>query len=130
MTRRALFHYDPPKVAPKLASELTIQASCIMRVTGQFKARMVAVPNGTHIASAAGRGKANTEGRSKGFPDCIIVGYGPNSGKVAFAEIKARSALKPEQEAWLTALADGGHDCGVFRSQDSLAAWLAERGWR
>lgn len=125
-----LYYYDMPKVAPMNATEIVIQASCIKRVETQFRARMIAVPNGTYIASSAGRGKANREGRSKGFPDCIIYGLGPNAGKVAFTEIKARSVLKPEQDACLTTMALNGHDCGVFRSQDTLADWLTERGWK
>lgn len=124
------YHYDMPKIAPDNASEIVIQASCIKRIEGQFKARMVAVPNGTYIASRAGRGRANREGRSKGFPDCLIIGYGPNSGKIAFAELKARSNLEASQDAWLTTLVMSGFDAGVFRSQDTLASFLSDRGWQ
>lgn len=130
MTIKHLYHYDTPKVAPDNASEIAIQASCIMRVETQFKARMVAVPNGTYIASKAGRGKATREGRSKGFPDCLIIGYGPNSGRIAFAELKARSSLDPAQDVWLTTLAVSGFEAGVFRSQDTLADFLMTRGWK
>lgn len=125
-----LYHYDLPAVAPKNASEISIQASCKMRVEREFQARWVAVPNGTYIASAAGRGKARREGLSKGFPDAMIVGHGPNAGKIAFPEIKAKSDLREEQDAWLTYLSLNGFQTGVFRSQETLAAWLGERCWK
>lgn len=130
MAIKRSYHYDMPRIAPGNASEIAIQASCIRRVEAQFKARMIAVPNGTYIASKAGRGKATREGRSKGFPDCLIIGYGPNSGMIAFAELKARSALDPSQDAWLTTITISGFDAGVFRSQDTLADFLIARGWR
>jgi hypothetical protein len=34
-----------------------------------------------------------------------------------------------KQGVLLADLAAAGHDVGVFRSQDTLANWLAERGW-
>ena len=40
------YHYDMPKVAPKNASEVAIQASCKMRVETQFDALFAAIPNG------------------------------------------------------------------------------------
>jgi len=128
--RDRIYHYDPPSLAPRSASEIVIQASCRKRVERTFRARMVAVPNGTFIASMAGRGKAQREGLSKGFPDCIIIGEGPNAGKIAFAEIKAAGSLSVEQDGWLTTLTMNGHQAGCFRSQDTLAQFLSERCWK
>lgn len=124
------FWYDLPRVADKYATELQIQVACRRRVELNFKARMIAIPNGTFIASRTGRGKARAEGLAKGFPDCLIIGYGPNAGRTAYPEIKAKSSLKPEQEAWLTWLAVQGYDAGCFRSQDTLAQFLTDRGWK
>lgn len=119
-----------PKLATPYASELQIQRACKSRVEGQFKARWVAIPNGTHIASRAGRGKVRAEGLSKGFCDGMILGHGPNAGRTAYAEIKANSSLSDEQKDWLTWLVDNGFDAGCFRNQDTLATFLAERGWQ
>jgi hypothetical protein len=119
-----------PALVPENAKEIVIQASCKKRVENEFDAYFVAIPNGTYIASAAGRGKVRQEGLSKGFPDAIIIGVRRNAGKTAFAEIKARSSLSNEQDGWLTGLAKSGHQCGVFRSQDTLAAKLREWGWQ
>lgn len=124
------YHYDAPKLAPENSKEITIQASCKKRVENEFDAYFVAIPNGTYIATKAGRGKVRHEGLSKGFPDAIIIGVRRNAGKTAFAEIKARAALSNEQDGWLTGLAKHGHHCGVFRSQDTLAAKLREWGWQ
>jgi hypothetical protein len=123
------FHYDLPKTAPLSASEISIQAACKLRVETEFKAIFASVPNGTFIASKAGRGKAKREGLAKGFPDAVIVGTGKNAGKIAFAEFKARRQLSLEQREILTALHENKHDVGVFRSQDTLAAKLREWGW-
>ena len=106
-----------------------IQAACKLKIEAEFEARFVAVPNGTFIASRAGRGKVRREGLSKGFPDAIIVGTGRNRCRTAFAEIKAKGSLSEWQHAWLTALHEAGHDCGLFRSEHTLADFLRQRGW-
>jgi hypothetical protein len=124
------FHYDQPDVAPFQASELIIQASCKLRVEDRFDAIFAAVPNGTNIRSYAGRTKVKKEGLHKGFPDAVIVGMGLNAGMVAFYECKAKGSLRPDQIATLTTLHNNGHDCGVFRSQDTLASWLISKGWQ
>lgn len=128
MNLRYPFHYDPPSIAPKGASELAIQASCKMRVENCFDAIFAAVPNGTRATIAAGR-KAKREGTRKGFPDAIILGLGKNKGMVAFPEFKAGSALSVEQYATLKTLAENGYRCGVFRSQDTLADKMVEWGF-
>ena len=123
------FHYDPPSIAPDRAREIVIQAACKLKVEAEFEARFVAVPNGTYTASHRARAGAKREGVSKGFPDAIIVGTGRNRGRTAFAEFKAKGAMSPWQLAWLTALHEDGHDCGLFRSEQTLADWLRQRGW-
>ncbi len=123
------YAYDKPAVAPLGASELAIQAACKMLVESQFDAIFAAVPNGTRT-TRYGAYKAKKEGVRKGFPDAVIVGGMKNPGKVAFVEIKARSALSTEQGILLADLSAASHDVGVFRSQDTLAEWLIEKGWR
>lgn len=123
------FHYDMPKVAPENASEVSIQASCKMRVESAFQAMFVAVPNGGK-RGWFGQAQVKREGIKKGFPDAIIVGHGPNKGMVAFAEIKARGSLSLEQQAILEHLQRNGHQVGLFRSQDTLDAKLREWGWK
>lgn len=123
------YHYDMPKVAPKNASELAIQASCKMRVETQFDAMFAAIPNGTRTTKFGGW-KAKQEGVRKGMVDAVIVGGPKNAGKVAFCEFKAGSSLSMEQGVLLADLAAAGHDVGVFRSQDTLADWLVAKGWQ
>lgn len=122
------FHYDMPKVAPDNSSELEIQAGCKKHIEEAFQAMFVAVPNGGKRGYYA-QWQAKKEGLTKGFPDAIILGYGKNAGKVAFAEIKARSSLSLDQQAMLEHLNRNGYDVGLFRSQDTLAAKLREWGW-
>jgi hypothetical protein len=123
------FHYDMPRIAPQDASELAIQASCKMRAETQFDCLFAAIPNGTRTTKFGGW-KAKKEGVRKGMVDAIIIGSAKNAGKVAFCEFKAGSSLSVEQNALLAALTAAGHDAGVFRSQDTLAQWLEERGWK
>lgn len=122
------FHYDMPKVAPDNASEVAIQASCKLRVESSFSAMFVAVPNGGK-RGWFGQAQVKREGIKKGFPDAIIIGHGPNKGKIAFVEIKARGSMSLEQQAILEHLQRNSHQVGLFRSQDTLAAKLREWGW-
>jgi hypothetical protein len=122
------FHYDMPKVAIEGASEVAVQASCKKRVEAEFQAMFVAVPNGGKRGFMAQQ-QVKKEGLTKGFPDAIIVGYGKNAGKVAFAEIKARGSMSLEQQAMLEHLVRHNHQAGLFRSQDTIAAKLREWGW-
>jgi len=128
--RMKVYHYDMPKVAPKGALEVTIQAACKMRVELQFDATFMAIPNGTFTMSKFARFNRKREGIVKGAPDAIIIGGIKNPGKVAFVELKARSALSEEQGILLADMSNAGHDVGVFRSQDTLAEWLTLKGWR
>jgi hypothetical protein len=123
------YHYDMPKVAPKMASEVAIQASCKLRVEMQFDATFMAIPNGGK-RGWHGQRQIKREGVVKGAPDAIIIGGMKNPGKVAFVEMKARSALSDEQGILLADMAMAGHDVGVFRSQDTLADWLVLKGWQ
>jgi len=123
------YHYDMPKVAPKLASEAAIQASCKMRVEAQFDCVFAAIPNGGK-RGFYGQRLIKQEGVKKGMVDAIIIGGMKNPGKVAFCEFKAGSALSEDQGILLADMANAGHDVGVFRSQDTLADWLTSKGWR
>lgn len=123
------YHYDMPKVAPKSASELAIQASCKMRVEAQFDAIFCAIPNGGKRSRYA-QAQIKREGVLKGMTDAVILGGKKNRGKVAFCEFKAGSGLSMEQGILLADLAAAGHDVGVFRSQDTLAEWLIAKGWQ
>jgi hypothetical protein len=123
------FHYDMPRVAPQNASEVAIQASCKMRVETQFGAMFIAIPNGGK-RGFHGQRLIKQEGVKKGAPDAIIIGLRPNDGKVVFAEFKAGTSLSKEQYILLDDLSRAGHCCGVFRSQDTLAAKMTEWGWK
>jgi len=123
------YHYDAPKVAPKLASEVAIQAACKMRVETEFDCMFAAIPNGGK-RGFYGQRLVKQEGVKKGMVDAVIIGGMKNSGKVAFVEFKAGSSLSEEQGILLADMARAGHDVGVFRSQDTLADWLRSKGWR
>jgi hypothetical protein len=92
------------------------------------RCRVVAVPNGTFIASRAGRRKADQEGRSAGFPDTIILW----TGGFAAIEWKAGNAtscdVSNNQSEWLTWLEAAGHPCAVFREEHQAAEWLKSLG--
>lgn len=137
------FHYDMPKVRIS-DSEIVIQKACRDMIARVFpKTKVAAVPNGTHIRSMAGRMKAKREGLSAGFPDLILVG--PERGVqvphpagwteqriplVAFPEIKALTPLTDEQKEWLMFLMECGHNCGVFRSPETLMFKMREWGFQ
>jgi hypothetical protein len=123
------YHFDAPAVAPKGALEVSIQAACKMRVELQFDATFMAIPNGGK-RGWHGQRQIKREGVVKGAPDAIIIGGMKNPGKVAFVELKARSALSDEQGILLADIARAGHDVGVFRSQETLADWLTLKGWK
>lgn len=132
--RAALWHFDEPHVARdaygRNVSEISIQAAIVKSLPLLLPCMVAAVPNGTYIASKAGRGKAKQEGLSTGYPDLIIDGCGPNAGKVFRAEIKAAKPVTPAQFDKLNDLTTAGHQCGVFRSLPTLAAHLLANGWQ
>lgn len=81
--------------------------------------------NGTHIASFAGRAKANKEGRTIGCPDITVVW---NRG-VAWLEFKAgKGAMKPAQIEFCNRLVDMGQHVACFRTPDAAVEWLRGLG--
>jgi len=81
--------------------------------------------NGTHIASFAGRAKANKEGRTIGASDVTIVW---NRG-VAWIEFKAgKGSLKPAQIEFGNRLHEMGHHVACFRDPISAVDWLRSIG--
>jgi hypothetical protein len=123
------YFYDKPAVAPKNASEAAIQASCRMRVETQFDCTFAAIPNGGK-RGFYGQRLIKQEGVKRGMVDAVIIGGMKNPGKVAFCEFKAGSSLSLEQGILLADMANAGHDCGVFRSQQTLVDWLISKGWK
>lgn len=132
--RAAKWHFDEPHVARnaygRSVSEISIQAAIVKSLPMLVPCMVAAVPNGTYIASKAGRGKAQFEGLATGYPDLIIDGTGPNAGKVFRAEIKATKPVTPAQFDKLNDLLAAGHACGVFRSLPTLTAHLLANGWK
>lgn len=120
------YHIDLPSAAYD-GSELTIQT--VFRSRAKIMCpgvSIVAVPNGTYIASKAGRGKAQREGLSSGFPDLICTWKG---GGIAFIEFKAKAGvLSANQKEWLNRLAGQGHLVSVRRHPDTALQWLREIG--
>jgi len=81
--------------------------------------------NGTHIASFAGRAKANKEGRTIGASDIVCVW---NRG-VAWIEWKAgKGSLKPAQIEFGNRLYEMGHHVACFRDPNSAVDWLRSIG--
>ncbi len=81
--------------------------------------------NGTHIASLAGRARANREGRTIGAPDLTLFW---NHG-VAWIEFKAgKGSLKPAQIEFCNKLADDGHHVACFRDPINAVDWVRSLG--
>ena len=121
-----LYHIDQPADAYD-GSEIAIQTlfrnRCRMLCP---RVQLVAVPNGTYIASLAGRSRAQREGLSAGFPDLMAIA----SGKIAFLEFKAkRGRLSESQTEWLDRLAAFGFPVGVFRHPDTAIEFLRVAGF-
>ena len=58
-----------------------------------------------------------------GFPDLVMVGH----GRVVFVELKAnKGRIRPEQEAWITMLREGGATVFLWRPKqwDEIAELL------
>ena len=80
-----------------------------------------AVPNGTNIASFAGRAKVKREGLYTGFPDTGATW----TGCTAYLEWKdGRGDLSDAQIECLNRLAAMDHPCGVFRTVEAAVNWL------
>lgn len=132
--RAAPWHFDEPHVAQdaygRRVSEITIQAAIVKGLPLLIPCMVAAVPNGIWTPSKAARGRAVREGVKSGYPDIIIDGIGVNAGRVCRAEIKAGSPVSLEQFNYLSKLAANHHQCGVFRSVTTLAAFLLANGWQ
>jgi hypothetical protein len=126
MTEPRTYHVDPPKAAHH-GSELEIQTLFRGRAkTYCPRVKLVAVPNGTHIKSHAGRAKAKREGLSAGFPDMIALA----PGMTAYLEFKARKGqLSEHQKTWLQRLTDFNFPVGVFRHPDTALRFLHAQGF-
>lgn len=108
------------------ASENARQAEWVAHMRKHARAVLVfAVPNGTNIASMAGRAKVQREGLYKGFPDdgCLWA------GGQAFPEWKdGRGDPDTSQIECLNRLAAMGYPCGIFRTTEACCNWLASLG--
>lgn len=126
MSDPAAYPVDDKSVAYD-GSEIAIQTLFRSRARMLCPAvHIVAVPNGTHIASNAGRAKAQREGLSSGFPDCICIW--PDGG-IAFIEFKAKAGrLSENQVDWLDRLVHMGHRVSVRRHPDTALRWLEAIG--
>lgn len=122
---RPFFHVDPPSAAYD-GSEIAIQTLFRSRARIMCPAvALVAVPNGTYIASRAGRAKAQREGLSAGFPD--IAAFWPGGG-TALLEFKAKNGrISEQQQMWMERLVSFNLLAGVFRHPDT--ALDALRRW-
>lgn len=121
----ASYPIDPPAAAYD-GSELAIQTlfRSRMRMVAP-RVHIVAVPNGTYIASLAGRAKVSREGIAKGFPDCIILW--PRG--VAFIEFKAKTgSLSESQVEWLGRLHGYGFPTMVARHPDTAIEFIRAAG--
>lgn len=118
------FTIEPPDKSD--ATEIARQLA--FRQAMRFAAPRVLVyanTNGTHIASRAGRAKADREGRTKGAPDLTIV-WQTGVGWLEFKAGKGRpSDAQVEFGNRLVAL---GHRFAVVRSVDFAMAVLREWG--
>lgn len=130
------FHYDWPRVRIS-DSEIVVQKACLDMIAKVFpKTRVAAVPNGQKRTRWQ-QMQAKREGMSAGFPDLVVVGSKfPDSDRsdlfplVAFCEIKALAPMTAEQKDWLMFLMECGHNCGVFRSPETLMFKLKEWGFQ
>lgn len=87
---------------------------------------IVAVPNGTHIASKAGRAKVKREGLATGFPDVLCFWRGPGVAAIEFKA--AKGCLSDAQADWLDRLTDIGIPATISRDPDHAIAFLREAG--
>lgn len=80
-----------------------------------------AVPNGTNIASMAGRARVKREGLYTGFPDTGAAW----TGCTAYLEWKDGKGVPSDaQVECLNRLAAMEHPCGVFRTVEAAVNWL------
>ncbi len=89
------------------------------------RVKAIAIPNqGNRSIATSVRMRA--EGMHKGAWDILFQWDG---GRCAWVELKdAKGALKPEQIEFGNWLVANGFPCGVFRSVDTVVAFLREQG--
>ena len=113
-----------PIEAPDRSGASEIQRQATFRKLMARMAPSVVVyanTNGTHIASLAGRQKANREGRTIGCPDLTVFW---NRG-VAWIEFKAgKGTLSDAQVEFGNRLVEAGHHMACFRSPDAAVEWI------
>lgn len=119
-----LFYIEPTDKNP--ASEIQRQAT-FRKLMAQLAPTVIvyANTNGTHIASLAGRAKANREGRTIGVPDVTIVW---NRG-VAWIEFKADKG-KPSaaQIEFGNRLVRAGQHMACYRDPMAAVDWIRSLG--
>ena len=136
-----LYHFDERKLRD-FDLELPIVAGMLARIAAGFpQCRVAAIPNGSKRTRFQ-RQTAKAEGMATGFPDLLVMA--PNVALrssstgltcgflpplTAVIEVKGMKAVSDDQHKWLTWLHLAGYPCGVFRSQDTLAAKLKEWGF-
>ena len=120
-----IFHVDPRDVADD-GDEHAIQVRLLNRlrmIAPRVKA--IAVPNQGQRSMATSM-RMRAEGLHKGAWDIQFMWDG---GRCAWVELKDRKgALKPEQIDFGNWLVAHGFPCGVFRSVDTVVAFLREQG--
>ncbi|MEN2749331.1 VRR-NUC domain-containing protein [Sphingomonas sp. T9W2] len=124
LTPEPLFVVEAPDKKP--GTELQRQAT-LLKLLRHLAPDVIAYANtnGTHIASLAGRAKANREGRTIGAPDLTVVW---NRG-VAWIEMKAgKGDLNPAQIDFGNRLHRAGQHVGCFRDPMSALEWLRSLG--
>lgn len=120
----ARFTVQPPDKSP--ATELQRQAT-FLKLMRTLAPNVIcyANTNGTHIASFAGRAKADKEGRTIGVCDVNCVW---NRG-VAWIEFKAgKGAMSPAQIEFGNRLHDMGHHVACFRDPGDAVDWVRSLG--
>lgn len=119
-----LFLIEPPDKHP--GSEIQRQAS-FLKMMRQLAPDVIvyANTNGTHIATLAGRAKANREGRTIGCPDITVVW---NRG-VAWIEFKSGKGQPSDaQVEFGNRLVRAGQLMACFRDPLNAVNWLREQG--
>lgn len=110
-----------------MASEIAIQTLFQSRARIMCPGvSIVAVPNGTHIASHAGRAKARREGLATGFPDVMCFWRGKGVAAIEFKAAKGR--VSENQAEWIERLNEMGVPAVVMRDADEAIEFLRSQG--
>lgn len=109
------------------ASEDTRQAEFVVFMRKYCRAcRVYAVPNGTHIASRAGRAKRQREGLISGEPDIGVSWADAPTARIEFKN--GRKDAEPNQVEALNWYHLRGHHVAVCRTAEGALGWLASIG--